>query len=366
MRIRTLAALLLLVATPAAAQWDPSKPVTNEKPLVSANLRNNWAALQQSLGGVNLLADPTFLIWQAGDSAAPAHWALSGAGAAVARAGTGLGDTSRKHGKYTAKVTAGGGAFGYLTQQLLTSTSYDDGFDGLKISAGAWVRATAASSCRLQFEDGFTTTESSNHTGGGAYEWLTLTHTINAAASRFEFELEVVTSQTCYMSAPTVVLGGVPPSYPQPARTAIGTYEFERIPTAGGNLTTGADKERWLPTRPGLILDVQLWVKTAPTTQAIIVDLNTWDGAAFTSMFSTRPQIAATATRGGAQPDTTYARRCFTAFFGNAATPAVGQVVNVDVDQIGSGTVGADLTVRVLYLYFERPLEGFLAYNEVN
>lgn len=366
MRIRHLAALLLLAATPAAAQWDATKPVTNEKPLVSANLRNNWTALQQSLGGVNLLADPTFLIWHAGDAAAPAHWALSGVGAAIARAGTGLGDTSRKHGKYTAKVAAGGGAPAYLTQSLLTSTSYDDGFDGLKVSAGAWVRATGASSCRIRFDDTVSTTSSSYHTGGGAYEWLTVSHTTSATAAKLEFELEAVSSQTCYLSAPTVVLGGVPPSYPQPARTAIGTYEFERIPTAGGNLTTGTDKERWLPTRPGLILDVQLWVKTAPTTQAIIVDANTWDGAAFTSMFSTRPQIAATATRGGAQPDTTYARRCFTAFFGNAATPAVGQVVNVDVDQIGSGTVGADLTVRVLYLYFERPLEGFLGYNELN
>jgi hypothetical protein len=360
MRIRSFLALLLLTATPAAAQWDATKPVTNEKPLVSANIRNNWTALQQTVGGVNLLADSTFLVWAAGDSAAPSYWALSGAGAAIARAGTGLGDTSRKHGKFTAKVTAGGGAFAYLTQSLLTSTSYDDGFDGLKVSAGAWVRGTAASSCRIRFDDGFGTTSSSFHTGGGSYEWLTVTRTLDVAASKIEFELETATSQTCYMSAPTVVLGAVPPSYPQASRAALIEFHFPRV---AGNLTTGADKERRLPSRPGIVLDVELAVKTAPTTQAVIVDVNTWDGAAFTSMFSTRPQVAAGANRGGAQPDTTYARRCFIGYFGSA-TPAAGGALSIDIDQIGSGTVGADLDVRVLALTFERPLEGFLGHNE--
>ncbi len=362
MRLRSLLALLL-IASPLSAQWDPTKPVTNEKPVVSANIRNNWTEIQRTLAGTNLLADSTFLVWAAGDSAAPSYWATSGASHAIARAGTGLGDTSRKHGKYTAKLTAGGAAFAYITQSLMTSTSYDDGFDGLKVSAGAWVRATAATSCRLRFDDTASTTNSSYHTGGGSYEWLTVTHTVNAAASKLEFELEAVTSQTCYLSAPTVVLGGVPPAYPQASRASIGVHQFQNIPQAGGNLSTGTDKERFHPTRPGLILDVQLAVKTAPTTQAVIVDVNTWDGAAFTSMFSTRPQIAATALRGGAQPDTTYARRCFTGYFGSAA-PSAGGIVSVDVDQIGSGTVGADLTVRLTFVTFHRPLEGFLGHAE--
>ena len=39
----------------------------------------------------------------------------------------------------------------------------------------------------------------------------------------------------------------------------------------------------------------QLSVKTAPTGQALVVDVNTYDGATQTSMFSTKPEIAATA-----------------------------------------------------------------------
>lgn len=340
--------------------FDRTKPVSGSL-LQSAEIRANWDALGRSLGGVNLLADPTFLIWPAGDAAAPAHWALSGAGAAIARTGTGLGDTARKHGKFAAKLTAGGGAFGYLTQVLLTTTSYDDGFDGLIISAGAWVKASAATSVRIRLDDGAAQTNSAYHTGGGAWEWLTVTHTINATATKLEIELEVAAAQVGYMSAPAVVLGEVAPLYPQPPMAAIHTYEFVRL---AGTLTATADKDRWLPTRPGLILDTQLWVKTAPTGADLTIDVNTWDGAAFTSMYSTRPKVVAGQLRGGAQPDTTYARRCVTALFGNPTVPN-GGIVSYDIDVIGSGVAGADLTVRLLVLEFERPLEMMLGFSEL-
>jgi hypothetical protein len=363
MKIRTATAFILaalLAVGPAPAQWDRTKPAANSL-IQSAEVRNNWTALQRTMGGVNLLADPTFLIWPAGDSTAPAHWSISGAGATIARTGTGLGDTNRKHGKFAAKLTAGGGATGYLTQSLLTTTSYDDGFDGLVVSAGAWVRATAASACRIRMDDGAAQTNSSYNTGASAWEWLPVSHTIAATATKIEFELEAAVSQVCHISAPTVVLGEVPPGYPQPGKTAIAVHEFDLL---AGNMSVSADKDRWMPHRPGLILDVQLSLRTAPTTNPVIVDVNTWDGSAFTSMFSTRPQVAAGQLRGGAQPDTTYARRCVTAFFGSSVT--AGQLVSYDVDAIGSGTVGADLKVRIMYLTFDRPLEGFVAHNELN
>jgi hypothetical protein len=54
------------------------------------------AQLMGGLGGVNLIRNDDFLSWPDGDSAAPVYWALTGAGASVARTGTGLGDTNRK------------------------------------------------------------------------------------------------------------------------------------------------------------------------------------------------------------------------------------------------------------------------------
>lgn len=338
--------------------WDRTKPVTNSL-MQSVELRNNWDALARSLGGVNLLADPTFLIWAAGDTAAPTHWALSGAGATIARTGTGLGDTARKFGQFAAKVVAGGGAAAYLTQSLLTTTSYDDGFDGLVISSGAWVKCSAATTARVRFDDGVATTASAYHTGDGTWQWLTVSHTIDVAATKIEFELEVATAGTAYISAPSPVLGEVQPLYFQPPMAALHTYEFTRL---AGTLTATTDKDRWLPTRPGIIKDVQLWVKTAPTGADLTIDVNTWDGAAFTSMFSTRPKVVAGNLRGGAQPDTTYARRCVTGLFGNPTVPN-GGIVSYDIDVIGSGVAGADLTVRLLALEFERPLEMMLEFN---
>lgn len=340
--------------------WDKTKPATNSA-LVSAEIRDNWTALETSLGGANLLADPTFRVWAAGDSAAPTHYVLAGAGAAVARTGTGLGDTSRKRGAFAAKVTSAA-ATATLSQDLLPTSAYDDGFDSVYVSCGAWVKCSSASKARIQITDGATTTSSSYHTGGGAFEWLTITgHQISASATKLTFQLSVeATSIAAIISGPTFVLGQVPPADYIPAPVKIDEW-VAYIP---GTLTTGTAKWRIESFRPGIVLDVHLVVGTAPTGQALIVDVNTFDGAANTSMFSTRPQIAASASRGDGQPDTTYARRCFAANFGSTNT--TGGSLTLDIDQVGSGTAGADLWAHIRHMSYARPLEAFLAYNQIN
>ena len=91
--------------------------------------------------------------------------------------------------------------------------------------------------------------------------------------------------------------------------------------------------------------EVELYVGTAPTTQAIIVDVNTGhleDAvlSAFDSA-STRPQIAAAAKTGSAAP-----RRGTLAAPTKVTLPA-GDYLTVDIDQVGTGTAGSDLTVVV-------------------
>jgi hypothetical protein len=80
---------------------------------------------------------------------------------------------------------------------------------------------------------------------------------------------------------------------------------------------------------------VRASVGTAPTTQSVIVDVNKNGTTIFTTQ-GNRPTIAAGAnTDASSTPDVT-------AF-------AAGDYMTVDVDQIGTGTVGADLTVQVWY-----------------
>lgn len=82
------------------------------------------------------------------------------------------------------------------------------------------------------------------------------------------------------------------------------------------------------------ITEVQVHVGTAPTGAALIVDVND-DGTTVFTTQGNRPQVA-----DGANDDT-------------SGTPDGGtsvvkdSVITIDVDQVGSGTAGADLTVHV-------------------
>jgi hypothetical protein len=102
-----------------------------------------------------------------------------------------------------------------------------------------------------------------------------------------------------------------------------------------GTLTTGTDKAPTLLAPCSLtITKVKLVVKTAPTGAAIIVDVNKNGTTIFTTQ-NNRPQIAIGATTGDSgTPDVT--------------SLAEGDKLTIDIDQVGSGTAGADLTVEVV------------------
>jgi len=102
-----------------------------------------------------------------------------------------------------------------------------------------------------------------------------------------------------------------------------------------GTLAVGTDKAPTLLAPCTLtITKVKLVVKTAPSGQAIIVDVNKNGTTIFTTQ-GNRPQIAAGATTGDSgTPDVT--------------SLAEGDKLTVDIDQVGSGTAGADLTVEVV------------------
>lgn len=80
------------------------------------------------------------------------------------------------------------------------------------------------------------------------------------------------------------------------------------------------------------ILGVDLRVKTAPTGAALIVDINK-NG---TTIFSTRPEIAAAATSGGGSAVL------------SVTTLAAGDLITVDIDQVGSSVAGSDLTIALV------------------
>ena len=97
-----------------------------------------------------------------------------------------------------------------------------------------------------------------------------------------------------------------------------------------GTLATGTTQGPEITMPFGMTLtSVSLRAKTAPTGQAVIVDINE-NG---TTLFSTRPQINASATTGGSS-----------AVFSDA-TVAAGSVLTIDIDQVGSSAAGAGMTI---------------------
>lgn len=105
--------------------------------------------------------------------------------------------------------------------------------------------------------------------------------------------------------------------------------------TLAGAQTTGTGKATFTNTTGDTleITKVTLHAGTAPVGQALIVDVNANGASVFTA--ANRPKIADGATDGSAVPDV------------EADTVAPNQTITVDVDQVGSGTAGSDLTVVV-------------------
>jgi hypothetical protein len=101
-----------------------------------------------------------------------------------------------------------------------------------------------------------------------------------------------------------------------------------------GGLATTSKVAMRMP-HAGTIRSITTAVATAPTGAALIVDVNVAGTTVFTSQ-ANRPSIAASgnsAVSGAIQ----------------AGTFAAGDVISVDVDQVGSSVAGSFLTVLVTY-----------------
>ncbi len=319
--------------------------------------------VQAMVGHGNWVYNDDLLIWPAGDAAAPVGYVQTGAGAAIARCGNGLADTTTKVGPFCMKVTRAA-ADTTVAQNLMNTTSFSAAgayWKGRKFGFGAWVNCAIGSIARLSFYDGVTTTDATNpvtgttyHSGTGLWQWLSGVHTVSGTATQLAIQAKVLNSAgDAYFSGITAMPGTQAPAAWVPCPKVYGAAKLVRA----GTLVVATDADEFQPARPLLVKDVQLACLTAPTGQAAIVDVNVWDGAAWQSMCSTKPQIAATARRGGVAPDGTYRYRCLT---GSRGTTVTNSLLNFDIDQVGSGVAGDTIYVHVRALQYARPQESML------
>lgn len=335
--------------------FNEANPATSSL-LISGDMRANFLATRRHMHSVNLLQDPLFEIWPSNDTTAPSTWRLTGAGATISRqtaaANVAVGDMS-------AQVTFGG-ATATLSQFILDTLGYNPYFDGRVVTAGCFVKTSTASIARVRISDGAATTDSAFHTGGGAFEFLAVEHLVDLAATNLELQLRVEGAGNAIFSGAVFLFSDIKPDrFVMPA-TARGTLIHARR----GDAFVGRVDD-FFPQRAFIVEHVQLSAFTAPTGASLIADVLQWDGAAFTSMFSSRPTIAIAGFTGGAAPDTTYNRRCFNGYFGSGAI-AAGQRLRSEIDQVGSTIVGNDINIYMRYKTWLRAQEIFADFAMVN
>ncbi len=325
--------------------WDRTKPVTNAA-LESAPVRANFQAIDEAIGGINLFADPNFLIWPAGDAAAPAGTAISGTGASIAR------DTTNfKSGGMAPELTMGT-ATSRHTRTLMATL--DPALRGIPFGIGAYVRTATAGLAKLEIDDGINQSVSVDfHTGGNSFEWMTAVRTLDSSATKLDVSLLLdiaASSGDAIWDMVTFLLGPIPPAVYKACPHQEGALY---VPKPGG-VSVATNIFRFLGKNPFLVTDVSMRVETAPTGAALIADVNHWDSAVYQSMFSTLPQIAIAANKGGAAPDGTYRYRCFDGSTGTDSD--TDTLLNADIDQVGSTIAGSDLEIYIHTLQYQEML----------
>jgi hypothetical protein len=159
----------------------------------SANLpaASGSVAADGSVNPTNILRNGDFESWLAGTAVAPDDWAIGGASASVAQGAT---TPDPKLGTYYAELTRAG------TDCILFQIAETDRgiayWQGRKVTFGCWVYATVAGRACLSVGDGVGTTTSSFHTGGSTWEFLTVTHTVDVAATYVYPTLNIVNGDT--------------------------------------------------------------------------------------------------------------------------------------------------------------------------
>jgi hypothetical protein len=103
---------------------------------------------------------------------------------------------------------------------------------------------------------------------------------------------------------------------------------------APGAQTVGAKKKQWIAPFDGSVIGVRARLDTAPTGATAILDVNK-NG---TTMFTTQ----------GSRPTIAISGNDSTVLLPDVVAFVAGDRLSYDIDQVGSGVAGSDLTVALL------------------
>jgi len=189
---------------------DSQKAISdNAKYIVAqAHAQLSQEILSETVNFENLLFNGRLEEWSQGVAVAPTGWFLAGAPftPTVARESTVV-----YEGQSSLKATCPGGQTNsWVTQQLVQFLPY---LKGRAVTFQAWCKCSTASNARLWGSDG-SEHFGSYHTGGGEWEPLTLTWTVNAAAATLSFKFaQQNPADPVYWDAASAVIGTAPAAF---------------------------------------------------------------------------------------------------------------------------------------------------------
>ena len=125
-----------------------------------------------------------------------------------------------------------------------TSASHYMKFRGRKVTLGAWIKSSTANDIQMTIEDGVGATTSTQHTGGGTYEWLEVTHTVDSSNTQFDvyFQHKNASPGDAYISQPMLVFGSSigEGNYTRPVNEVV-TCEKAIYPLLNETISSDAD-----------------------------------------------------------------------------------------------------------------------------
>lgn len=344
--------------------WDATKPAASGY-LVSADIRANWAAVEDQHLGRNLLGDPDFSIWAAGTSGdIPSWWNLSGQ--------TSGGNISRFT-STTAITVPGANSAVKLTydstlelyQNVISTgditTSIKSLFDGQSIAAGAYIYTDSADTKLVMH--GPSSDVVSSAVPASTWTWMSNTlQLVSSTVTRVGMGVKINATGDAYIACPTLVLGPIPPDYYIPSPPVIGTVGTVLAGDPLALTTDGDGAFVYSHQLPFRVERVDMRALTGCTTANLIIDCQHDTGTSWPSIYSatsntTKPQLTSVGSgvdkSDGAAPDGSYWLRCFAA--DTSGTSPANSTVNLKVIQ-APGTGGKNPTIKIRALTYAPPL----------
>lgn len=213
------------------------------------------AGITPTQSTVNTVVNGDFEYWTLGGNTIPDDWVLSGTGASVAQDAL-----NEEVGAFSAALTCSNPNGAILTRTIDDFEYYK----GKTVTLGMWVKTSTATRANIFVGDGVGTTTSSNHTGGGGMEYLTVTHVVSVSATYIKVNAQIIagTTITAYFDGAIMVEGTAVPSFSPTFPQGLSFY------------TTGGYHKLWQPQSSTLS---HLELNTIFTTSGITFDGLTGD-----------------------------------------------------------------------------------------